>query len=204
MLGNVEAFFAANTIATSLCKLRPGTLKICDSQQKLFCVGFRVCWFASNRQEDVMKRRLIRTVLFSIAGLILATAGLAGAQSAPASSPQQVLDLLAAGAAPKSPSYGLPPSFLAWSGDQQRTVPKQVEGKCVSLWTMMNSGGKVQLLPATQDPQASSTLALDACVASKLPADGPPRKAMLVDVGRILARAKALGSALTLPATLVR
>jgi hypothetical protein len=124
------------------------------------------------------------------------------AQGAPAPSAQQILNLLASPATATTPSSGLPSSFAAWSADQQRTVPKQIEGRCTVLWTMMNGGGKVQLLPASEEPQDNAKLALDACTAAQMPSDWPPRRGMLADVDQILERAKTLGEILSLPPAL--
>jgi hypothetical protein len=152
-----------------------------------------------------MKRRFSDVLRLSLVVSLVAIAANCGAQgSSPSTASQQVLNLLAAPAASKSPSYGLPPSFSGWSPDQQRTVPTLVEGRCGVLWTMMNAGGKLQLLPATEDPQDNAMLALDACVVSKMPSDWPPGRVIYSDMERILARSNTLGGTLSMPPTLVR
>ena len=73
----------------------------------------------------------------------------------------------------------------------------------MTLWTMMNSGGAVKILPSAQGSEDNVKLALDACAASKMPADWPARAAMTSELVRILARSKSLGVELVLPPALM-
>jgi len=86
---------------------------------------------------------------------------------------QKVLDLLAAPVPDDSTLPKLPSLYATWTEDQRRTVPRQVTGRCVVLWTMMNSGGALHLLPSAQDPMDTPKLASELCVLGKMPQDWP-------------------------------
>ena len=122
----------------------------------------------------------------------------------PESNPvQKVLDLLAAPVPDDSTLPKLPSLYEAWTEEQRNSVPRQIAGRCAVLWTMMNSGGPLHLLPSTQDPADTPKLASEICMLGKIPQDWPGRRAAKDDIDRILRRSTELGQPLSLPARLV-
>jgi uncharacterized protein YecT (DUF1311 family) len=121
----------------------------------------------------------------------------------PAAVPQQhVLDLLA-GPVPADSSLPRPPaSYAEWTGDQKRVVPRQIAGRCNTLWVMMNSGGKLPLLPSAQDPADSAKLATGLCLVGKMPRDWPDRPAAIAAIQSILQRSRQLGEPLSVPSSI--
>jgi uncharacterized protein YecT (DUF1311 family) len=125
-------------------------------------------------------------------------------QAEPASnSVQQFLDLRAAPPPADSTLPKLPSLYAAWTEQQRRTAPRQIAARCAVLWTMMNSGGPLHLLPSAQDPADTPKLASELCALGKMRQDRPARIAMKSDIDRILRRSSELGQPLSIPARLV-
>jgi hypothetical protein len=116
---------------------------------------------------------------------------------------QKVLDLLAAPLPADSTLPKMPSQFSAWTADQRKTFPRQIEGRCGALWTMMNAGGNLHLLPSEQDPADTPKLALNLCLAGKMPQDWPARQTLIAEISRILRRSGGLGEPLSMPAVLL-
>jgi hypothetical protein len=133
----------------------------------------------------------------------------AGTPPAPArqislASAKQVLNTLAAQIPSDSTLPQLPPSYSNWTAEQRKTAPHQIAGRCAVIWAMMNDGGKLQLLPPTQDPNDIDNLAISVCVAGKMPRDWPLRQKALANIDRILARSRKQGEQLSVPSALLR
>jgi hypothetical protein len=94
---------------------------------------------------------------------------------------------------------GLPDSYATWTEAQRKTVPRQIQGRCLVLFTMMNDAGTFNLLLPPQTVDESSRLAIALCTAAHMPRDWPARAAALADIQRTLRRSTALGKPLVLP-----
>jgi len=112
---------------------------------------------------------------------------------------ERVVDILAAPIPRDSPLAKLPSSYAAWTEDQRRTVPRQIEGRCVVLWTMMNAGGKIQMLPSAEDAADTPKLVSEVCMVGKMPRDWPGRQGAVTDLQRIVKRSQELGDPIALP-----
>jgi uncharacterized protein YecT (DUF1311 family) len=127
-----------------------------------------------------------------------------GQQAASSRSPdpattQKLLNILAKRAAPSSWIAGLPDSYATWTESQRNTAPRQIQGRCLVLFTMLNDAGTVNLLPPPQTQADSTRVAIALCTVAHMPRDWPPRADTLADVQRILRRSTALGKPLALP-----
>jgi hypothetical protein len=140
--------------------------------------------------------------LASPAARAQSTQNQAASRSPDAAATQQLLNVLGKPAAPSAWIAGLPDSYATWTDAQRNTAPRQIQGRCLVFWTMMNDAGTVNLLPPPQTLDDSSRLAVALCTIAHMPRDWPARAATLTDILRTLRRSTALGKPLVLPSGL--
>jgi hypothetical protein len=137
-------------------------------------------------------------LMILLAGVVQGGSGDGGSQTGKPLR-ERVLDILAAPIPLDSTLATLPGSYGAWTEDQRRTVPRQIEGRCAVLWTMMNAGGKIRMLPPAEDAGDTAKLVSEVCVVGKMPRDWPGRAPAVADLQRIAKRAAELGDPIALP-----
>jgi uncharacterized protein YecT (DUF1311 family) len=120
-------------------------------------------------------------------------------RSPDAATAQQLLNILGKPAAPSAWIAGLPDSYANWTDAQRATAPRQIQGRCLTLFGMMNDAGMVNLLPPPQALDESSRLAIALCTTAHMPKDWPERSATLAEIQRTLRRSTDLGKPLVLP-----
>jgi hypothetical protein len=119
--------------------------------------------------------------------------------STDAATAQLLLDTLGKPSPPSAWIATLPNTYTAWTDTQRKTAPRQIQGRCLVFWTMMNDNGPVELLPPPLTQADSSRVAVALCAVAHMPRDWPARPATLTDIKHTLARSTSLGKALALP-----
>jgi hypothetical protein len=107
--------------------------------------------------------------------------------------PQDILNQLAKPWAEGNGWTPLTRSFLVLSIEQRNALTRQVRGRCVSLYGLMNPNQSLRLLPEGQTVMEGTRLAVEVCALAHMPSDWPARLAVLSDARKSVARSSELG-----------